>query len=65
MADYREIPDLALRWRCSDWTVRRRLKKDLPHIRIGGRILIDIADVERYELARKQHAGPAARRAGR
>ena len=64
MREYKDIPELAERWRCSNWTVRRRLKEDLPHVRIGGRILIDLADIERYEAARKQHAGPAARRAG-
>ncbi len=65
MREFVGVEAVAERWGVSSWTVRRRLREDLPHLRLGGRIRIDLRDVERYEAARTQHAGPATRRAGR
>ncbi len=49
------IPDIAAHLGISTWTVRGLIwKGDLPHVRCGRRILLDIHDVNLYVEHHKQ-----------
>lgn len=60
--EFVEVSEVAQRWRAHHSTVRRALRRDLPYLKVGGKILISVADLERYEAARKVHPGRAAGR---
>jgi hypothetical protein len=55
--------DLARRWAVSEQTLAnwRWRKKGPPHLKIGGRILYRLADVEQYEAQHLQVNGEARR----
>lgn len=62
--------DVARRWRMSERTLERWrwLRQGPPYLKIGGRVVYRVEDIERFEMsrahpARETTAGPAAARA--